>query len=113
MRLISDRVYSARLTAEVLLYQKITFIFHEQLTFLNLPIPRLPSAPLPVHSASLYPVWFPSKPSHKCPMNIFKMLPECVALLLSRRLIATVHPAEKVTSGWVGGSVGRRLLISD
>lgn len=28
-------------------------------------------------------------------MNIFKMLPECVALLLSRRLTATVHPAER------------------
>lgn len=88
MRLISDRVYSARLTAKVLLYQKMTFIFHEQLPFLNLPIPFLPHCPLHVHS-SLYPIWFPSKPSHRCPMNIFKMLPECVALLLSRRLTAT------------------------
>lgn len=43
MRLISDRVYSARLTAKVLLYQKMTFIFHEQLTFLNLPTPFLSS----------------------------------------------------------------------
>lgn len=113
MRLISDRVYSARLTAKVLLYQKMTFIFHEQLTFLNLPIPFLPCPPLLVHSSSLFPVWFPSKPSHRCPMNIFKLLPECVALLLSRRLIATVHPAERVTSGWVGEWVGRRLLLSD
>lgn len=109
MRLISDRVYSARLTAKVLLYQKMTFIFHEQLTFLSLPIPFLPRPHLPVHSSPLYPVWFPSKPSHRCPVNIFKMLPECVALLISRRLTATVHPAGRVTPGWVG----RRLLLSD
>lgn len=105
MRLISDRVYSARLTAKVLLYQKMTFIFQEQLTFLNLPVPFLPHPRLPLHFSSLYPLWFPSKPSHRCSMNIFKMLPECVALLLSRRLIATVHPAERNHSR-VGGRVG-------
>lgn len=97
MRLISDRVYSAWLTAKVLLYQKMTFIFRELITFLNLPIPFLPRPHFPVHSPSLCPVWFPSKPSHRCPVNIFKMLPECVALLLSRRLTATVHPAGRVT----------------
>jgi len=47
MRLISDRVYSARLTAKVLLYQKMTFISHEQLTFLNFPLPFLPFLPHP------------------------------------------------------------------
>lgn len=101
MQLISDRVYSARLTAKVLLYQKMTFIFHEQLTFLNLPISFFPHSLLHVHSSLL---WFPSKPGHQCPMNIFKMLPECVALLLSRRLTATVHPAESHFR--VGGRVG-------
>lgn len=103
MRLISDRVYSARLTAKVLLYQKMTFIFHEQLTFLNLPIPFFPHSPLHVHS-SLYPIWFPSKRNHQRPMNIFKMSPERVALLLGRRLTATVHPAESHFR--VGGRVG-------
>lgn len=92
MRLISDRVYSAWLTAKVLLYQKMTFIFRELITFLNLPIPFLPRPHFPVHSPSLCPVWFPSKPSHRCPVNIFKMLPECVALLLNRNTyIARPH----------------------
>lgn len=46
MRLISDRVYSAWLTAKVLLNQKMTFIFRELITFLNLSIhPFPPSSP--------------------------------------------------------------------